>query len=226
MPEVLLMAGFGVFGKIPALGDFLRVGLSAEFVTAWDDWLQRALVTARADLGERWDECYLTAPIWRFTLPAGLAGNSVICGIMMASVDRVGRRYPLTLCAPVSATETALVHFANSDRFGRLEDIALTALEEELSRDALLEELRSVSVIEPAHPEETDGHYSGAMLPEQILAARQLRRTHADAAIWTANLEGDHRMVVTSGFPGPSDSVGLFDLTAPAWRASETAAST
>jgi type VI secretion system protein ImpM len=35
-----MAAAFGAFGKMPSLGDFFRFGLPADFVSAWDDWLQ------------------------------------------------------------------------------------------------------------------------------------------------------------------------------------------
>jgi len=219
------MAGFGVFGKIPALGDFLRANLPVDFVSAWDNWLQSTLLAAHSSLGERWDECYLTAPIWRFTLPAGVAGQAAVCGVVMPSVDRVGRRYPLTIATPIASTQIALSHFANNSVFERLEEIALTTLEEETSRDALLHELATIAPLEPEMPGEHCNHYSGPLLPEQVLAARHLARGYAHAAIWTANLEGDHRMLLSNGLPGPAEAAGLFDLSAATWQAGVAARS-
>ena len=43
-------ATIGAFGKIPGLGDFVRFGLPADFVSAWDVWLQEGLASARAEL--------------------------------------------------------------------------------------------------------------------------------------------------------------------------------
>jgi type VI secretion system protein ImpM len=61
-------AGFGAYGKIPALGDFFRLNLSGDFVEPWDHWLQETLVASRMSLGAEWDGAYNQAPIWRFTL--------------------------------------------------------------------------------------------------------------------------------------------------------------
>ncbi len=98
------MAGeFAAFGKMPALGDFFRLNPPPGFVPVWDAWLQAGLLAARAQLGDRWDACYMSAPIWRFSLAAGLAGPAPLLGVMMPSVDRVGRQFPLTLVVPVPA---------------------------------------------------------------------------------------------------------------------------
>ena len=39
--------GAGAFGKMPGMGDFLRLDLPAGFTRAWDTWLQAGLISAR-----------------------------------------------------------------------------------------------------------------------------------------------------------------------------------
>ena len=58
----------GWFGKLPHLGDFASRRLPPSFVRPWDRWLQRGLASARSELGERWLDLYLVAPILRFWL--------------------------------------------------------------------------------------------------------------------------------------------------------------
>ncbi len=53
-----MAAGFGAYGKIPSLGDFLRLGIAPGFARPWDGWLQAAMTEARGLLGERWTGCY------------------------------------------------------------------------------------------------------------------------------------------------------------------------
>jgi type VI secretion system protein ImpM len=211
--------GAGAFGKMPGMGDFLRLDLPAGFTRAWDAWLQAGLISARDRLGERWNACYLSAPIWRFSLPPGVAGAEAISGVTMPSVDRVGRQYPLTLAAPCGAGPTALRHFANDAFFTALEDIALTALEEELSRDALAALLEGCAPANPDAPAETAATYAGACPPEAVLAARWLRERHGETCVWTAAVAGDHRLFLSPGLPDPLRVEGLFDLDAPVWRA-------
>ncbi len=87
----------GLYGKLPTHGDFLRRRVSDEFVAAWDAWLQLAIADSRSALGDRWLEIYLTSPIWRFALCAGICGEAPMAGLLAPSVDRVGRYFPLTL---------------------------------------------------------------------------------------------------------------------------------
>jgi type VI secretion system protein ImpM len=81
----------GVYGKLPARGDFVSRRMGRSFVDAWDDWLQQAIPASQLALGDRWLDFYLTSPIWRFALGAGCCGPNTVVGVMMPSVDKVGR---------------------------------------------------------------------------------------------------------------------------------------
>lgn len=138
-------SGFGAYGKIPALGDFLRIGLTPGFTRAWDTWLQSAMTMAREDLGARWSDCYMSAPIWRFTLPDGVAGGAPVLGVMMPSVDRVGRQFPLTLATALpSGTNPVATHHGAEASFDALETIALGALDDDCTPEALSHALAEV----------------------------------------------------------------------------------
>ncbi|HEX7686978.1 MAG TPA: type VI secretion system-associated protein TagF, partial [Burkholderiaceae bacterium] len=91
------MATCGFYGKLPSEGDFVSRRLPWEFTSAWDDWLQQGMQASRGALGERWLELYLSAPVWRFQLAPGVCGPLAWRGLFFASVDRVGRYFPLTL---------------------------------------------------------------------------------------------------------------------------------
>ncbi|MBK9616671.1 MAG: type VI secretion system-associated protein TagF, partial [Uliginosibacterium sp.] len=93
----------GCYGKLPGLGDFLSRRLDPGFVAAWDRWLQAGLQDSRAHLGQQWSECYLNAPIWRFALAPGLCGERAMLGILMPSVDSVGRYFPFSILQEVTA---------------------------------------------------------------------------------------------------------------------------
>jgi type VI secretion system protein ImpM len=120
----------GYYGKLPSRGDFLTQRLAAAFVEPWDEWLQACLVESKAALGEAWLDAYLSAPLWRFMLPAGVAGGSAMIGMMMASVDRAGRYFPLTLAAALPADPVLAQCFACNGWFAQLEKAALHALDE------------------------------------------------------------------------------------------------
>ena len=89
----------GFYGKLPARGDFVRAGLPRDFIDPWDDWLQSVMAGSRTLMGEAWLPAFLEAPVWRFTLPPGMCGAQAALGLMLPSVDRAGRYFPLTFAA-------------------------------------------------------------------------------------------------------------------------------
>ncbi len=122
------MPGGGFYGKLPSEGDFVTRRLPWEFTSAWDDWLQQGMHASRNALGAGWLELYLSAPIWRFQVAPGVCGPIGWRGLFFASVDRVGRYFPLTL-AFADATAPALASLsADADAWIALEDAALAGL--------------------------------------------------------------------------------------------------
>lgn len=93
----------GFYGKLVSTGDFVRRAFPAEVYECWDPWLQQGLLSSRAALAETWLDAYLSAPIWRFALSPGIAGDRLWIGAMMPSVDRVGRYFPITVVAAAPA---------------------------------------------------------------------------------------------------------------------------
>jgi type VI secretion system protein ImpM len=89
----------GFAGKIPARGDFVHAGLPRDFTDPWHDWQSLVISGSRTLMGEGWLEAFLEAPVWRFVLPPGLCGARAAVGVIMPSVDKVGRYFPLTLVA-------------------------------------------------------------------------------------------------------------------------------
>ena len=88
----------GYYGKIPSKGDFITQLLPRSFVDPWDIWLREALATSKAQLGDNWAEYYLTTPLYRYALSSGICGNQTWIGVMMVSMDSVGRYFPMTIC--------------------------------------------------------------------------------------------------------------------------------
>jgi type VI secretion system protein ImpM len=80
-------------------------------------------------MGEAWLEAYLTSPIWRFALSAGLCGDAAAAGVLMPSVDRVGRYFPLTIVAMLATADDLLaVPVAAAAWFGKAEGLVRSAL--------------------------------------------------------------------------------------------------
>lgn len=138
-------SGAGFFGKVTSHGDFVLRRLPPPFVQPWDAWLQSALSTSREQLRAAWLSTYLSSPIWRFALAPGICGASAWAGVLMPSVDRVGRHFPLTLAASL-ASDTLLPDWMarTGTWYDRLESLALWSLQEDFSLelfDALLRQI-------------------------------------------------------------------------------------
>lgn len=128
----------GFFGKLPGQGDFISRRLPADFVRVWDAWLQTALENSRSALGEDWLQIYLTSPIWRFVLTPGAVNESGWAGLLMPSVDRVGRYFPLTVACALPAGINAAAVFTAGDRwFEQAQAAMLDALQDTWSPDQL-----------------------------------------------------------------------------------------
>ncbi|HEU0200447.1 MAG TPA: type VI secretion system-associated protein TagF, partial [Burkholderiaceae bacterium] len=118
----------GWYGKLPGIGDFATRRLPPGFVLPWDQWLQRALAASQAELGDAWLDTYLSSPIWRFALSAGVCGPDAWCGILVPSVDRVGRYFPLTIAVAVDPLTPFDFLVAQADWFDAVEQVALDCL--------------------------------------------------------------------------------------------------
>jgi type VI secretion system protein ImpM len=90
---------FGIFGKHPGFGDFLSVGLSPGASAQVERWLSEALPALHASLGERWEAVYDSAPAIHFWIGGRVVGGQALCGVLLASRDKVGRRFPLFAAA-------------------------------------------------------------------------------------------------------------------------------
>lgn len=146
----------GWHGKLPALGDFATRRLDAGFVEPWDAWLSQGLAQLRQQ--PEWPSAYLASPSWRFLLLpgvlAGAAGQGCWAGVLMPSVDRVGRYYPLTIALALPALPGTLAEVeALWTWLAQLDDAAADALHDDWSIDTLEAELHRLPLprAEAAH---------------------------------------------------------------------------
>lgn len=119
----------GYFGKLPMRGDFVTRDCPAGFLKLWEPFLAAGLARAREDLSAAWEEAYMTMPVWRFYIEPVCSDSGLeaaIAGVMMANVDRVGRKYPLTLVNSVG--EATAGQREPSEWFGRAEAVVLKTL--------------------------------------------------------------------------------------------------
>ena len=132
-------AEIGLHGKLPGYGDFLTRNLPPSFIEVWDQWLQFYISVSRDHLGDAWIDCYLTSPIWRFVLSAGVIDEKIWCGVVMPSVDRVGRCFPFSLLsAPQGAQSACDVLLNHQTWFEQLEQFSLAALDEQIDLEQLI----------------------------------------------------------------------------------------
>jgi type VI secretion system protein ImpM len=119
----------GFYGKLPSHGDFLRRRVSDAFVGVWDDWLQECLAVSRSALGDRWLDVYLTSPAWRFACGPGVFGPQPTIGLMVPSVDRVGRYFHLTFVAAMPEHVSVIAAAMGAESFlDRAEQLAVETL--------------------------------------------------------------------------------------------------
>ncbi len=137
----------GLFGKLPAHGDFVMRHLPQTFVSVWDEWLQHYIAGSKEQLGEDWLNIYLTSPIWRFVFSSGVIDQHVWAGIMLPSVDRVGRYYPLSIIRALPE-ETIPLEFISlqGDWFSAIEELCLHALNGEMKVDDLSSEINALNL--------------------------------------------------------------------------------
>ena len=142
-------ARVGLFGKLPARGDFVRENLPRDFADGWDAWWQRGLAETQGRPHDEWLDAWLEAPVWRFVLPPGLCGANGVLGLWMPSVDKAGRYFPLTIAA--TALRDWLPCVGPMMRFlDGAEEAGRDALEQDLSPVALLERIQGIFIVDDA----------------------------------------------------------------------------
>ncbi len=96
-----------LFGKLPMLGDFLSRGLDFDFRDALDHWLSAEMEAGRAAFGDDFEPRYVTAPAWCF-VDCDMQGRWS-GGALCASMDRVGRKFPVVLAHSAQDIDEAVL---------------------------------------------------------------------------------------------------------------------
>jgi|SRR5208283_1348092 len=214
----------GFYGKLPIVGDFISRRLPASFVRPWDAWLQDALSTSQNKLGGEWLEIYLTSPVWRFALSAGACGNSACAGILMPSVDNVGRYFPLTLGVLIEQqTVLPRLFLEGAEWFGKLEGLALSVLEDDFNFEDFDRELQNL-VLQPIFPHEDlhceadgpDGEGSRSVFRIGVCELAQIRDAFIDlSACLLGRFSPAYSLWCTSGSERVKPSVSAYSGLPP-----------
>lgn len=145
----------GWFGKLPLLGDFAHRRLPQAFVDGLDAWLSAGMEASRTQLGEAWLDTYLTGPLWRFALAPGvLDPQQWWFGVMMPSVDKVGRYFPLVVARGTAfAPEAAPAVDALEAWFAHIGGAVLGTLQPHATLDSFEQALAAAPVWVETLPE-------------------------------------------------------------------------
>jgi type VI secretion system protein ImpM len=212
--------GAGFHGKIPARGDFVSTNLPSAFLEPWDAWLQAGIAASRNELGDRWLPLYLESPIWRFVLSAGACGPLAWAGVLMPSVDKVGRYFPLTIARPLPRDASAIESVTASEAwFEHAEKAAMRALDDDrLDIAAFSADVAALGDAAAAAPEVRRPGDAAGSVAADLSAARDRLVVERVAvySIWWTGTNGNvaARMFVTPRLPAAERFVDL--LTGPA----------
>jgi type VI secretion system protein ImpM len=224
MPTPVTPIRCGFYGKLPMRGDFVRRGLSDDFVTAWDAWIEAGLVSFKLHHGEGWLPRYLEAPIWHFAIDPRFCGPIAVAGALIPSVDQAGRYFPLTVAAIVpTGTGPGPLLLENEAWFSRVENAALAGLDAEEGFDAFVDRVAALAapvipVGQAADTQDASGIggpwvVSGPPIELAALLARLLAiGAKPPLGLWrrVSDAEIDD-VVLTSGPPQPEWLAALLD---------------
>lgn len=218
----------GLFGKLPAHGDFVMRDLPAGFVNAWDEWLQHYIAGSKEQLAENWLNIYLTSPMWRFVFSDGVIDSRCWGGVMLPSVDRVGRYYPLSAITPLTENDNPLEFITmQSEWFAGIEELMLQSLNGEMDVDQLSEKINDVKAgFRTIYSKNTNALNDNAgmqinmefeeQMPVSVypyLFDSVLRSTHASYSVWstTGSQQVEPCIFITQGLPQISGLTAMMD---------------
>jgi type VI secretion system protein ImpM len=224
----------GWHGKLPTLGDFASRRLDPAFVEAWDGWLAAGLLALREAEPVTWLDAYLQSPSWRFVLQPGVIpgvqGGGGWAGVLMPSVDRVGRYFPFTIVLPLGERPASAQQMAGLWHWlGRLDELASDAMQDDWSVDRLEAELAGMAApaldapgaVDEAAPAAAGQMVEATLGPGVDAAAFVGAQAHAawraraaGLAHWFASTElVGQRMLISRGLPAPAEMHRLLGAT-------------
>jgi type VI secretion system ImpM family protein len=212
----------GFFGKLSTRGDFVCRHLAPAFKSTLDKWLSTSIATSKRQMRDAWLPAYLKAPLWRSVLGPGIAGPHPAIGVMMPSVDRVGRYFPLVLAAELPECRAPVRLFRSAGAwFTAAEAVLLSSLEDDCDIDAF--DNRALALAPPSYDHAGTQPGTGlaciALDEGGDLAdayTRFIDELTADSArfsMWWTLGSDDVKaaLLVGRGLPAPTDFAALLD---------------
>ena len=205
----------GWFGKLACLGDFAHRRLPPAFTQVCDAWLSGGVQASRAQLGEAWHHTYLTSPVWRFAWAPGVVDAQWWFGVLMPSVDNVGRYFPLVVAVPCTLPHTGEGFDDLEHWFAGVAHAALATLQPGATLDHFEQALQAAPNIAPGAPPAPDeGHWAdhsthgfppGHSLRAALatLAHHEAQRRYKGCTLWWAVRTGstEQQLSVAAGLP-------------------------
>lgn len=217
----------GLFGKLPAHGDFIYRNLPSHFINAWDSWLQGFVASSQQQLGDAWLDIYLTSPIWRFVLSDGVIDGQAWVGVVLPSVDRVGRYFPFSIVTKAPAVANPFSIIQQNAWFDAVEQLALSALSGHTQLDELAHEINQqhLDLSVPIKNQSASTEAAGILVefssenpaPESAYAHlmdTMCRQIYSNYSLWTT-ATGSERinpcLFYTRGLPSYRSTAALLD---------------
>ena len=206
-----MTAAIGVFGKHHGYGDFMSHRVDKQMVTWFQGWLDGVLPTLKDGMGDGWAAAWDNAPPIRFWIGRGLAGRTT-AGLLLASRDKVGRRYPLVLLTN-GADIAPPVHDPKQDYYTRLEAALSEMAQDDDIKDVVtgLPSSRSeVDAVAGEGPQLWAHHPDGDLGALLTSAAREdAKRAVTARSYWWIDAQAPDTPAIWLGLAGLPDSATL-----------------
>lgn len=147
------------FGKIPRIGDFLRVGSVGPSGEAFKQWMEHGLGFAESGTDGSWLRSYQAGATYAFVFRPPSPGDMLV-GVIKPSVDSVGRRFPLAVYAPAFLDVRVPWPHVLPIVFGDFLDAAATVLQRADSVSDAAEMHALLQQLPPPHRGDGDLHAS------------------------------------------------------------------
>lgn len=133
--------GYGLYGKVPSVGDFVSRNIPHQITETFDVWFQTGMQMISGGSND-YHKYYLVAPVWRFLLPANIVDDRSRAGLIMASADSIGRYFPLVIISHQNLENAEKLPTLCSE-LAHLSRFLPSVLQERTHPDLLLEQLNT-----------------------------------------------------------------------------------
>ena len=209
----------GIYGKLPTHPDFISDSIHGEISNELYEWGQTVLYHSQQELSEtEWLSAYLVSPIWRMCVPSTDKRKHAWIGVMVPSVDAVGRYFPLFLVFEIAPKHVCVEWLFKeaATLFSILEKVSLQALQKRLSlgdvKRLLTDELASFELGEtlkaPVGVENGTGLVTAQISSEALLSFLSTPIVQVHSSLWWAFGEVHGRkdpLVLASNLPNSTD---------------------